>query len=347
MAKTAYPVNHPLAVKHWAPDLMKESLKKTQAMKFMGKTSNSLCQMKMELEKEAGDRIRFGIRYQLEGDGVIGDEVLEGNEEALVTFHDDILIDQSRHAVRSDGKMSEQRVPFNVRSEARDGLADWWADKIDTAFFNQLAGNSGVTNGTKIGHNTPTAPDSEHWIISNQGTEASLGSSNIFTLGAIDIMIEKAETLKIPIRPLDLGQGQKKYVLFMHPYQITQMRTNTATGQWLDIQKAAMSGGQVTRSPIFTGAQGEYNNVVIHSSTRVPSVVANTRRAIFCGAQALAMAYGQGSGGSVPYSWKEELFDYGNSLGVAAGAIWGLKKVRFNSSDIATIVLSTYAAAAA
>lgn len=343
--KTAYPVNHPLAVKHWEANLMKVALKKTSAVKFIGRTTNSLCQMKMDLQKEAGDQIRYGIRYQLTGDGVIGDAVLEGNEENLVTYHDQILINQSRHAVRSEGKMSEQRVPFSVREEARDGLADWWADKIDTAFFNQLAGNTGETNATKFGHNTPTAPDSTHWLYANGHTaESSLSVTTTFSLGMVDILVERANTLDVPIRPIDLGQGEKKFVLFLHPYQVTALRTNTSTGQWLDIQKAAMSGGQITKSPIFTGALGEYNGVVFHQNTRVPAVTANVRRAIFCGAQAMAIAYGHGSGGTVPYSWKEELFDYGNSLGVGAGAIWGMKKIRFNSSDIATIVMSTYAA---
>lgn len=39
----------------------------------------------------------------------------------------------------------------------------------------------------------------------------------------------------------------------------------------------------------------------------------------------------------------EELFDYGNQLGVSAGSIYGMKKTVFNSADFSTIVLSTYA----
>lgn len=44
-------------------------------------------------------------------------------------------------------------------------------------------------------------------------------------------------------------------------------------------------------------------------------------------------------------TWFEELFDYGNQLGVSAGAIFGLKKTRFNSKDFGTIVVPTYGAA--
>jgi N4-gp56 family major capsid protein len=133
MADTNYGVNHPLAVKRWSQGLMKESLKNTHVMQFMGTGTNNVVQIKTELNKAEGDKITFGLRLQLAGDGVSGDGTLEGNEEALVTHDDSVTIDQLRHAVRSKGKMSEQRVPFTVRDESRDGLADWWADRMDSA----------------------------------------------------------------------------------------------------------------------------------------------------------------------------------------------------------------------
>ena len=68
----------------------------------------------------------------LTGDGIEGDGTLEGNKEALTTYTDDVVINQLRHAVRSGGKMSEQRIPFSVREEARLGLQDWWRDRFDT-----------------------------------------------------------------------------------------------------------------------------------------------------------------------------------------------------------------------
>jgi hypothetical protein len=81
----------------------------------------------------------------------------------------------------------------------------------------------------------------------------------------------------------------------------------------------------------------------------VPLTVAtadgNFRRAIFCGAQSAVVAFGQASGG-MKTSYSEELFDYGNQLGVAAGLLWGLKKTQFNSADFGTIVVSSYAPAA-
>lgn len=344
MATTDYGVNHPLAVKHWSKDLMVQALKRTHALQFMGKDSNSVVQIKTELNKNAGDRIRFGLRMQLNGDGIKGDSVLEGNEEDLVTYSQDIYIDQLRHAVRSGGKMSEQRVPFSVRSEARDGLADWWADRIDTSFFNQLCGISSQTDTRFTGSQVPTAPDAGHVIYQNHAAEASVSTTDVFDLSLIDYAVELAKTADNTIRPIRVG-GEKKYVMFLHPYQVTDMRTSTSTGQWLDIQKAAMNGGRVTGNPIFTGALGEYNGVVLHENTRVPlGTKANVRRAVLLGAQAGCVAFGKGYGKNT-FDWTEELFDYKNQLGVAAGCIWGLQKTRYNGSDFATVVVSTYAAA--
>jgi len=109
MATTQYGVNHPLAVKLWRKKLFLEALKQTQLHNFMGKDDRSAIQILEDTQKSAGDRIRVGLRMQLSGNGVLGDGTLEGNEEALTTYTDNLIINQLRHAVRSDGKMSEQR----------------------------------------------------------------------------------------------------------------------------------------------------------------------------------------------------------------------------------------------
>ncbi len=72
-------------------------------------------------------------------------------------------------------------------------------------------------------------------------------------------------------------------------------------------------------------------------------VLAEVPIPMFCGAQAAMFAVGQGQSTEKP-NWVEQLFDYGNQLGVSGGMIAGLKKTVFNSADFGTIVMSTYAA---
>lgn len=351
MATTSYGVNDALAVKLWSKKLFQEALKKTYASKFMGKSSDALCQIKDETSKGPGDKITVGLRMQLSGAGVQGDGTLEGNEEALTTYSDAIYIDQLRHAVRSAGKMSEQRIPFSVREEARAGLEDWWSNRIDTWFFNQLCGYTAQTDTRYTGNQAAIAPDAAHKVYLNGSADESATSSYVFDLTVIDKCVEKAQTATVPIRPLRVN-GENKYVMFLHPYQVYNLRTSTTTGQWLDIQKAALSGGKESGNAIYNGALGEYNGTIIHDSTRVTqgvnsstgAAITTVRRAVFCGAQAAMLAYGKDSSGG-EMSWVEELFDFKNQLGVSAGMIAGLKKAVFNSADFGTIVVPTYAVA--
>lgn len=350
MASTQFGLNHPLAVKLFSKKLLHEALKQTWFSKFIGTKSDSLIQILPDTKKSAGDKITYGLRSLLTGAGVQGDATLEGNEEAMSFYSDSMFINQIRHAVRSDGKMSEQRVPYSMREEARMALSDWLADRIDTAFMNQLAGNVNITDTKYTGNNSCVTADASHKIFPEHSTEASLSTTNTFTLTMIDKAVVQAKTITNPIRPL-MVNGEAKYVIFIHPYQHYQLRTTTTTGQYLDIQKAAVQGGQISKNPIYTGAIAEYNGCVIHESTRVPwgstsstlgVGTANIARAIFCGAQAGVMAVGQDTDTGLGATWYEEMFDYGNQLGVAAGVIYGIKKSAFNSADFGTITLSSY-----
>jgi len=349
---TNYGVNHPLAVKIWSRKLLHEALKETWFSKFIGSDSNSVVMMKNDLQKGPGDRIRVGLRMLLTGDGIQGDETLEGQEEPLSTYYDDLIINQLRHAVRSRGKMSEQRVPFSVREEARLALTDWWSERLDVSFFNQLSGNTNVVD-TRYSGNNPTVAPTAIVYASGHTTMASMSATTThsLTLRDFDLAVVLAKTrATTPIRPIKQG-GDNYYIAFVHPYAFYQFRGQTANGQWADIEKAKIQGGK--DSGIFNGAMGIYNNVIYHEAVRLPDATglgtpnsgaaSDFRRAVLVGAQAMIMGYGQDSGSSV--SWTEELFDYKNKLGVEAGMIFGMKKTQFNGIDYGVVTLVGYAPA--
>jgi len=367
MAKTEFGVNHPLAVKVWSKALANEAYRRTFIGKFIGQSEDSLIQEKVDLKKSAGDKITCGLNVQLQGAGVQGDATAEGNEEALQFYDDSLVVNQLRHQTRTKGRMTEQRVPYDLRRVMRDRLADWWAQRMDASFFNHVCGNTAQTDTKYTGNNATIAPSANRILrAGNQSDDQSLTSSDKFELQYIDIARQTAETASVEndtgplIRPLRM-EGNDYYVMFLHDYQVHDLRTNSASGQWLDIQKAAMQGGDVTNNPIFTGALGVYNGVILHKASRVTNgvhsstgaAVANTKRAVLCGAQAAMIAFGS-SNGATRYSWVEEMFDYGNQLGVSAGSIFGLKKTKFipaddsstNAEDFGAVVVSTYAAAA-
>lgn len=366
MATKTYAVGDAEVVKLWSKRLAREALKRTVLAPYWKDSSSALGMIESDTQKGAGDRVTVTLRMQLTGDGVTATQTQEGNEEAISTYTDSVVLDELSHATRSQVKISQQRVPFKLAREMNDALADWWAARMDYIGFAHLAGytpaNSLGSSGLQYnGGNTIVAPSSgrQLWTEAGTSTDEALDSTgDEMTLSMIDKAVELAQTggstSLVPIRPISGLPGGAEYVCFVHPTQVTQLRTSTTTLNWSDLQKAMLQGGKGEDSMFFKGGLGVYNKTLLVESTRVPqgvhsttgAAVANTRRAIFCGAQALGLCFGQGYG---PEEWKvqEETFDYGRQLGVNALNIFGIKKLRFNSSDFGTIVISSYAADAA
>lgn len=363
MSVTTYGVNDSLANKLWSKKLAVEVSKATAIAPLIGTSTNSIIQLKDETQKAAGDKVTFGLRTQLIGDGVSESQVLEGNEEALTTYADSIFINELAHAVRvkNDQTIDAQRVPFSLRDEANSGLTDWYADRLSMMFFMQVGGFTAPTmafEGRTVtigpvhyGFNAPTAPTSGRIIrAGSQASDQALTSADVFNLQLIDKAVEAAKVANPKIRPVNVN-GEKVYVMYLHPYQVTDLRTSTSTGQWLDIQKAAYMGSRAN-NPIFDGSLGMYNGVVLREAEHVvPGVNGSTgaqittvRRAVLLGAQAAVTAFGMKT---APEKYKrvEELFDYQRELGVSVQTVLGMKKAVFNSQDFGAIVVSTYAAA--
>lgn len=389
MAASIYLPNSPEAVQLWSKKLFIETVHDTVVDKFIGDTADDMIVMRDETKNQGSGKVTVTLRRKLSGAGTLGDGVLEGAEENLSTQVDTMIIDQLRHAVLTGGNMSQQRITWDQREEAKSGLVDWWAQRIDTSLLNQLAGNSGITDLRYTGLQSPLPPSSftaggflqpatqtnsggnsaiaaEAELYSNYRTSTAYNGGPAITdgvedggfrLNLIDRLVASAESRSRPIRPIKL-KGMSVYVLFLHPNQILQLRKNIGSNGWMDIQKAAMNGGQITNSPIFTGAVGMYNKTVIHQDARVPwgtqaqnpdfgTWLASTSvaRGVFCGAQAGAISFGRAYGAVNKFTWVEQLKDYNNSLGVSAGLIWGAKKLQFGSTDFATITVSTYSPA--
>jgi len=357
MATTSFGVNDALAVKLWSRSLAVAEREYLDIAPLIGEGEDNIIQLKTEPRKGAGDRVTIALRARLTGEGKTEGETAEGNGESLSLYSDNLLINELGHivGVRSENTIDAQRVQYDLREQARDALGEWWADRKSASFFNQVCGNNAQTNLKYTGLNTATAPaGTGRQIWAGTATnDQGLTSSDVFTLDLIDAAVENAKVGNNMVRPIRIG-GQPKYVMYLHPYQVTSMRTNSASGQWMDIQKAAMMGGQVSGNPIYTGALGEYNGVILRSSQDVTlgvnsstgAAVSNTRRAVLLGAQACVIAYGQNNYGPSKYRWNEELLDHKRKLEVSAWSIWGMKKTVFNSADFGVVVVSTYAAAA-
>lgn len=352
-------------VLNWEKKLNLEALKMMTFSKYFGSSENAGIKITSDStrgkEIADGDTVYTTLLVNLTGEGVSGDADMQGNEENMVLHRQTVIIDQLRNAVKSAGKITEQRTFINFREQARGVLQKWGADIIDKWAANQLSGNTAISSNNLAGMQTPTAPSSATGNLRiiygplADTTEASLSASagQSFRLKMIDDAIAHAEVSTPVLEPMDTPAGPK-WILILHPFQIHSLKTHVSASDvtWYDYNKALIQGGKNVRDNIgnpLRGALGEYNNTLIFSNSRMPLAPSTTRvrRAVFFGAQAASLAFGAGSAGAANLRFRHIIQeeDYKNRIGVGVQLIGGLKKNVYNSIDLNVMVLSSHAAA--
>ena len=338
--KTQFATNDALTRKKWARDLFAIILPGIEYSYLVGTDSSSIVQMRSELGKGEGDKITFGIRLPLTGEGVVGRDTVEGNEEKLIFKDFDMTIEELNHAVDTGGRMDEQRIPYDLLREGKDALQDWWSDKLSDLIIATLCGDTSYKIAGKTFAQACTAPSTNKVLTVNDTAEASITSADMLDLHFLDRMKQLAElpTGGYKVRPLLKG-GKRYFRAILHNYVFDALRQNMNVGQFGDLQKAA---GKLA----FPNVEFEYNGMLVSKSERVTESYDNVYRCVLVGAQAATIAWG-GAGESkgtvmafVPYEKDAKRY-----VMIRGGGILGVKKVVFNSEDYGVITGSSYGAA--
>lgn len=356
MSTTTFTSASALAIKVWSRKVFSDAVKATMYGKLTGTSDRSIVQVKTELKSE-GDRVRFGLRSLPTGEGVEEDETLEGNEEGLDFRHFDLNLGEKRHAIKVDLNLSAQRSMFDVRQEAKDALQEWLEEYLDTTFFEYLTGLSAKAGKVSkyhkaaLGGNLLLAPSASRIVYGGVGvtSKAALTANDTMTLSVLDKMVERIKLASPTMRKASFG-GKQVWVVVLHPYQVTDLRSNTGQLQWGDIAKAGMMGGAA--NPFEGEVCGIYRDMLILESTRVPTFSdggagGNVKgaRALVLGAQAAVVAHGKDTDSVGKMKIVERTFDYGKRFGVGLTLIWGMAKTRFNGQDdFGMFVIDTAAA---
>jgi N4-gp56 family major capsid protein len=362
MSTTSFAVGDAMAIKAWSQETAAAEREVSDVAKLEGEGADSIIQVKRDFSKtnSKGDTITFALRARIGGKGFGEGETAQGNARGLTYYSDTVVINELGQTVgvKPNTTIDAQRVPMNLRQDGRDSLAEWWKDRKSITFFNHVCGytpanTESATSGAKFtGFNTVVAPSSTRHIWAGTATaDEGLTSSDTFTVSLIDRAKELAMIGDNIVKPVMID-GQPKHVMYLDPAQVTSLRTNAGSGGWLDITKAAMQGGKISGNAIYTGALGEWNNVILRQNQDVSqgvnsstaAAITTVRRAVLLGQQAAVCAYGGANKyGPMKYRWSEELFDHGRLLELGAWSIFGLTKCIFNSIDFGTLVVSTYA----
>lgn len=363
MGQTIIGVNDPKAVKKYSAFLAVDVARDSYfSRKFMGSPTGSMpIQIIKDLESTAGDKVSFDLSMQLKMQPVEGDTPLTGKEEDLKFYTDDVMINQMRGGVNTGGRMTQKRTIHQLREVARVRQGEWWSRVFDELFFMYLSGMRGTnadyifpTSYTGFAGNAFNAPDTEHLLYPGTKINTTLDVNDKISLGMIDKAVALASMMgggtggTPKIQPIMIN-GEKHFVLIMNPWQSYDLRTNSGSGQWLDIQKAA-AAAEGRKSPIFQGGLGMYNNVVLHEHQAVIRFLAGAAtpqtvecaRALFMGSQAAVLAFGS-KGNGLRFGWYEEERDSGNQVVISTHSIFGISKVQFNAKDFGVMAIDTAA----
>lgn len=362
MSQTVVPWGDPKAQKKWATGLASDTNRKSYfTKKFVGRGDNNIIEEKTELTADAGDRISFDLCVQLRSRPVAGDNRAKGQEENLRFYTDEVAIDQLRKPVSCGGRMSRKRQAHDLRKVGRDKLSEYWKAYMDEIQFIYLSGARGINEDYRepvgyTGHarNAIQAPDADHIVFGGAATaSANLTAADRMTRDVVERVAVKAKMMRATnpdtsdMVPISV-EGENRFVCLMSCFQAHDMRTDTGTGNWLDIQKAAAAAEGSKTNKIFRGNLGMINNVVLHEHESVirfndygAGADVQASRALFMGRQAGVIAYG--TPGGMRFMWKEEMEDFDNEPIVNAGLIFGLKKTRYNGRDFGSIAIDTAA----
>ena len=353
MARTLIGVNDAKAVKRWAGLLAYDTSQKSyfnQRFMARGAEAEVPIQILTDLESDAGEQISYDLLAELKMAPVEGEDILEGKEESQKFYTDQIYIDQARCGVNTGGRMTRKRTLHDLREKAKRQQSSWWARLMDELTFVYLSGARGVNANyllplgyTGRAGNSLTPPDSNHNLFGNDATAFNnIDANDKFDLRLIDRAKTKADSqgggaTDIPVLQPCKIDGNETFVTVMHTFQEDDLRSNTGTGQWLDIQKAA-AGAEGRNNPLFKGSLGMYRGVILHSHRNVvrfnnagAGSNVEAARALFLGSQAAVVAFGS-PGTNLRYDWHEETRDNGDKVVITTSAIFGIKKVRFETN---------------
>lgn len=364
-----------LTQRSWRAGVTHEAERQAMTMGFVSDDDDAAFYLYDDLTKDAGDQIRVKFSPTDDTEDGFGDsDTIEGNEEDLEVVEDSFKIDYLALAYKQRGAMSQQRTNVDLKKAAFVKLSVRWARRWEQSIFNHLCGytpamylTDGASNGTgdnlkRCGHNTVVQYDSSH-VYTHAGEtvlqDQNLDTTDRMTLSVINEVLMNATSKRFityPLTPCSDGY----FHLFMSPRQWFRLRENTTAGQWADLTRALLEGGQKwSESGFARGHLGTYGQVKLHvtdyvtygvSSADASVAVTGVDRAVLVGARALHIGFGQDYASEDHLDWVEQVRDY-RKWGVVADSIFGCKRTTFAlpnggaSQTYGSFLIPTYEAA--
>lgn len=353
----------------WITKYFKEYVRKSGFMPYMGTDPSKIIVTKYELQEEAGKTINVPFVGRLQGDGVTGSQVLDGNEEELANFNCAVSVDWRRNAVRVP-KSTQYKTEINLLSAAKPALKDWEAGKLRDDIIRALmsfvtTGDTTVLNAasTTSNRNAFAAGNSDRLLfgklVSNySATWSTAVGTNIdatddkCTASAMSLMKRIAKSADPHITPFMTEDGREYFVAFHGSRTFRDLKADSTITS-ANREARAREGNGIDKNPLFQDGDLLYDGVIHREIPEIDAIASadgnfdaagsgpcDVRPVFMCGQGAVAIAWGQ-----EPTPRTDYLKDFGFRPGVAIEELLGVKKIAFNGKQNG-LVTGIFAAAA-
>lgn len=321
MADQRNQVNIPanLVPKVWAKKVWHEGVKDSYFDKFTAMDGSNVVHQNKDLTNVKGDSVVFGLMMNLNGPGVEGNQKLSGAEDTLNIYDFTVQTKLIRNAV-SRFEADDQKSQFDMLKEIKVALKQWLSDWLDNKLISELS--------------TVASSSKEAVYASAAGTLSSITANDKLTTAIISRAKRKAMMHAPKVQPIKVD-GMDKYIMLVSPWAAKDLKDDA---KWLAAQQNANIRG--SKNPIFTGALGEYDGVILYEYERVATMPNGASSANVCynlllGKQAACFAVAR------PAKHIEQTDDYGNIAGNGIAFYGEVKRTKFNNKDYGSIQVLT------
>ena len=353
MATTSTPNDLQLA--RWRAEHWTEYVRTSGFKPYMGRDATAIIHTCYEMTP-GGKSLTIPLLSRLANQGVEGNTRLSGSEEPLGKHSHSITVAYRRNAIEFS-KQDERYDAAQAYDKARPLLTEWSSQMLRDSIIDSLCtvSFSGVANSVFTGM-TPlvsgrnaaaAAATSNTWVaansdrvlfgklVSNYNATFATALATIdntddkLTANAVGVMKRIAKTCDPHIRPIrtNTEEGREYYVMFVGSVPFRDLKSDsTIIANNRDAR--AREGDGMNKNPLFQDGDLIHDGVIIREIPEIPvlsSVGAssiNVGPAFLCGAQSVAVAWGQ----EPKYVEKKE-DDYGFFTGVGIEECLGVNKV--------------------
>ena len=298
----------------WTQRLLYEAKEKIFWDRFSGREGDDApLIVKTDLMAKRGQKVNIDFVSALSASGQSGNDTLVGNEEAATFYALDVSPEYYRHAVAVH-KADQSRTIHELKTWGGKLTANWVAAKIDDTVFDAF--DASTTNGIFGG---------------DASNKATLEASDKLTPAVISRAKAKMKGLYAPQINVD---GNLYYVLIISSYAAYDLAQDST---WREAQRDAGVRGMA--NPIFSGAMGIWDGVILYVNDRV-----GTGSDAGSGAVDYAICHMVG-GNAMGFAWSMypgpimDITDYGAVTGVGGECMFGVAVATFNSVVIGHVPL--------